>query len=188
MELTPTPSPPSSPVSYARIVSVFTYIGIFSFGGGLVAWIYREIVEKRRWVDDRGFFSGVALSQVMPGTNMVNLVIYLGYLLRGAPGALVAFLSFLVLPTIVLTALFASTEKLQDTPLAHFILSGVAAAGVGLSIATALKALRRSGRITGVIVVAAIFASIEVLQASMLLVVIIVAPLSVLLAFKGYYD
>jgi chromate transporter len=178
----------SSRVPFKDMAAVFTYLGLFSFGGGLVAWIFREIVEKRRWVSDHEFFSGVALGQVMPGTNMINLVIHLGYLLRGARGACVAFLSFVVLPTCFLTALYALTEQIQETPLAHFILSGIAAVGVGLSIGAALKALRRSGRAPAVVVVTAIFTSIAIFDVSMLLVVFVAAPLSVLLAFKGYYD
>lgn len=74
-------------VPLKEISFVFCYVGLLSVGGGLAAWVYRETVEKRRWVSDTQFFSGLALSQVMPGTNMMNLAIHVGYALRGAAGA-----------------------------------------------------------------------------------------------------
>src|SRR5258708_22028525 len=86
-------NPRSSPdqlVTLPTIASVFSRIGLSSFGGGLIAWMHREAVERRRWVGDQEFLSGLAIRQVLPGGNMVNMSLYLGTRLRGALGALTA--------------------------------------------------------------------------------------------------
>lgn len=183
-------SPPRQrhPILYRHIASVFTYIGLFSIGGGVLAWVYRETVEKRRWVTDQEFFNGVALGQVMPGTNMINLVIYLGYLLRGAAGACVAMLSFSVLPTIVLTALFVFTSGFQELPSVQLTLAGVAAAAVGLSIATGIKVLRRSNRNVSRFIAVSIVVASLVFKVPTITIFVLIAPLSIFFAFKGYYD
>ena len=60
---------------------------MMSFGGGLAGWIRREIVERRGWMEDRQFISGLALSQLVPGATNVNLAVFIGTQLRGAAGA-----------------------------------------------------------------------------------------------------
>jgi hypothetical protein len=44
--------PPAGPISLSRVFTAFLWIGCTSFGGGTAGWLYREIVLKRRWVDD----------------------------------------------------------------------------------------------------------------------------------------
>ena len=65
----------------------FLSIGAMSFGGGLAAWIRREAVQRRGWLDDRQFLSGYALSQIVPGATNVNLAVFIGSQLRGAESA-----------------------------------------------------------------------------------------------------
>src|SRR4051812_27654356 len=48
------PSPP-------ELLACFCRIGLISFGGGLAAWVRRDIVERRGWLGDRQFLSGLAL-------------------------------------------------------------------------------------------------------------------------------
>ncbi|MDT8294633.1 chromate transporter, partial [Roseomonas mucosa] len=89
----PSPPPESAPASPAppglrEIFLAFAKIGLTSFGGGLSGWMMREFVQNRRWLDEREFLSGLALSQAFPGINTVNLSIWIGYRLRGGRGAL----------------------------------------------------------------------------------------------------
>ena len=77
----------------------FLSIGLSSFGGGLAAWIRREVVERRGWLDDRQFLTGYALSQLVPGATNVNLAVFIGAQLRGAPGVLAALAGLMLVPT-----------------------------------------------------------------------------------------
>jgi len=61
--------------SSAALFWVFTRIGLTSFGGGLSGWMLREFVQRRAWLQEDEFLSGLALAQAFPGVNVVNLAI-----------------------------------------------------------------------------------------------------------------
>ena len=173
----------SSPISLREIASVFARIGISSFGGGLVGWIHREAVERRRWLAEREFLSGLALSQVLPGANIVNLSLYLGLQLKGALGALTAGLALLGLPILAIIAIFEIYSRFRGIGAAHFVLDGIATAAVGLNIAAGLKAARRSS-LTAIGVTLAVFLMIGVFRWPMAAVVLGLAPVSIALAWR----
>jgi chromate transporter len=56
----------------------------------------RDLVEKRGWVNREDFLNGVALGQTMPGPLAAQVVMWVGFLERGAPGALATSLAFIV--------------------------------------------------------------------------------------------
>ncbi|MFC7688487.1 chromate transporter [Paeniroseomonas aquatica] len=99
------PSPAAPQAGLGEILRVFTSLGMASFGGGLAGWMHREVVEKRRWLSEEGFLAGVALGQVLPGANSVNLALYIGQQLRGVPGAAAAFLGMLGPPFLFILGL-----------------------------------------------------------------------------------
>src|SRR5262249_48408197 len=152
------------PPSLGEIAGVFARVGIASFGGGLVGWVYAETVTRRRWVSDQEFLSSLALSQVMPGANMVNLAICLGTTWRGYRGALVAGLSLVGLPFLAIIALYEAYGRLAAWGSASFILDGVAAAAVGLNIATGASSLRRSGTLPAVAIALCVFVTVGMLR------------------------
>src|ERR1051326_7805218 len=79
-------SMPRASPSLSSLFLAFVGIGMSSFGGGLTAWVRREIVHKRAWLDDQQFLSGYALSQLVPGATNVNLSVFIGTQMRGAAG------------------------------------------------------------------------------------------------------
>jgi chromate transporter len=177
-----TDTPP--PVPIADIAIVFSRIGISSFGGGLVAWIRREAVERKQWVGDREFLSGLALSQVLPGANMTNLAVYLGLLLRGGVGAVTALLGLLGLPSIFIILLYEVYQRMHGLGALHFVLDGVAAAAIALNIATGIAAIRRSRSAVTFAIAIAVFVAVGMLHWSMLLVVAGLAPISIAIAWR----
>ena len=86
----------------AEIFMLFLRIGAVSFGGGMSAWIRREVVLKQGWLEDRQFLAGLALCQITPGANGVNIAIFTGSLLRGGLGACAAFFGLMAIPFVVL--------------------------------------------------------------------------------------
>ena len=103
MENPPAPSPrapeagnnPATaiPISKPRptlweIASLFAFIGMTSFGGGLTAYIRRLVVRQKGWLTDDEFLPGLGLVQLLPGANVVGLSVYIGNHLRGPIGVL----------------------------------------------------------------------------------------------------
>ena len=105
---------------------LFFQIGIMSFGGGLSAWLFREIVEKRKWMTATEFLSGLTLVQALPGVNMTNMSVYVGQRLRGVPGVLIALFGLLVGPFFILIALSTAYRTIDDIPWSHAALAGLA--------------------------------------------------------------
>src|ERR1700756_165145 len=89
-------------VSLLQILLLFARVGLTSFGGGLSAWIYREVVTQRGWLKEEEFLGALTLGQILPGSNVVNLSIYVGYRMKGAMGSAVAVTSLLVPPIVVI--------------------------------------------------------------------------------------
>jgi chromate transporter len=83
-------------------------VGATAYGGpGMIAQIKEAAVKRYGWVTEEMFMRGVALCQLVPGATMVQIVTYIGYRLRGIPGALTAAVAFVLPAFIALLALSA---------------------------------------------------------------------------------
>jgi chromate transporter len=164
----------------------FVSIGMSSFGGGLTAWVRREIVLRRGWMDDQGFLSGYALSQLVPGATNVNLAVFIGTQLRGVPGALVCFAGLTALPLVLALILGAAYFSMRGMPggvSLSIALSGMGAVAIGLNLGTGVRLARRN--ITGLIpiaVTAVVTVSIGVFGLPLVRVLLVMMPISLLLA------
>src|SRR6476660_4763218 len=176
---------PPQPVSLLAIALLFARVGVTSFGGGLSAWIYREVVHRRRWLREEDFFSGLTLSQIMPGVNVVNLTLFVGQRLRGSAGVVVAMLAFLLPPMVLIVILAGIYDRVGDIPWVHQALGGMAAAAAGLTVSMGVKAgqgLRGPARLA--VILLATFLAVGVLRWPMIPVVLCLAPLSLLLVWR----
>lgn len=186
----PVPSAPSSTQHSADVLlwqlfMCFVKVGVTSFGGSTQAWIFRAVVEERRWLTETDFLAGVTIAQILPGANPVNLSLYVGQRLRRWPGALVATLG-MVAPAICIVLLAGALyARLARFPLTHFLLIGIATVGVGATLAAGLKVARKIERRPAIVILGlATFVAVGVLHWSMVPVVAVLAPLSVALAAR----
>jgi chromate transporter len=94
--------------SFFEVLAVFTRLGLTSFGGPVahLGYFRTELVERRRWVNDRTYADLVALCQFLPGPASSQTGIALGLLRAGLPGALAAWLGF-TMPSAILMIAFA---------------------------------------------------------------------------------
>lgn len=83
--------PTARPTAF-QLFLIFSRIALTSFGGGLSGWFMREFVQERKWMTEDEFLNGLALSQALPGVNVKNLAIWIGYRLAGRAGAIAGFL------------------------------------------------------------------------------------------------
>lgn len=180
----PADAPPVSPPGARDLLKVFALIGLTSFGGGLSGWMMREIVQRRGWLTEADFLSGLALAQAFPGVNVVNLAIWLGFRLKGGQGALAAALGLVVPPMAVVLVLAGVFAQVTHVHAVHVALAGIAAAAVGLSLQTGLRAARRAARgVLPLMFMVATFLAIFVLRLPLLWVVGALAPVSIATAY-----
>lgn len=148
-----TPPVPAPPPRVSEIFALFFRIGAVSFGGGMSAWIRREVVHKRGWLEESQFLAGLAMSQIAPGANGVNIAVFVGAQLRGLAGAGAAFAGLIGLPAVVLLGLgalyFATQGGAMDAQGSNGVgkaLAGVAAGATGLVLANGIRLARRNAR------------------------------------------
>jgi chromate transporter len=182
----PPPAAPAAPPSIVTIFAVFARIGLLSFGGGLSGWVFREVVVLRDWISEEEFLSGLALAQILPGTNIANLAVYIGQKLRGVAGVVAALGGLLSGPFFAVIALASLYDRFRSIPYADAAMDGVAAAAIGLLLIIVLRGTRHSARRPdGAVALAATFIGVGLLHVSLLIVVAVVGPLSVLAAWLG---
>lgn len=170
-------------VGLPRLLAAFVRLGTVTFGGGLQSWIHREIVDRLGWVDEDTFLSGMTVARVVPGANGVNVALYIGFKLRGAMGAAAAVLGMIVPAFCVILCLGYLYRRFGHLAPVHFVLAGLAAAGVGATLTMGIKVGRRLPRdLATALTAAAVFALVGVLQLPMIPVVLGLIPISVGLA------
>jgi chromate transporter len=113
-------------------------IAITSFGSPPF-WARRELVERQRWLSEEEFLELLALGQLLPGPNVVNVLAILGYRLAGWGGAAAAVAGVLVWPFLIVIGLGMLHQQYGALPLVHAAVSGMSMVAAGLVLATAMK-------------------------------------------------
>jgi chromate transporter len=172
-------------VHLAAMFFAFLRLGCSSFGGSSAGWIYRDIVQRRGWLDDQGFLAEMALGQSLPGANGVKLSVLIGRRLKGGIGAFTAPFAFLLGPFLIILVVGVIYGRLGDHRTVHAVLDGVAAAVVGLTFSTGIHSVtRRALDAISIAIVAATVLCVGILRWPMLPVMLGLAPLSIGLAWS----
>jgi chromate transporter len=167
-------------VSLGKLFSVFALIGVTSFGGGIVAYLRRSLVEKEKWLNEDGFMAALEIAQTLPGLNSTNMSVIVGRKLRGPAGALVATLGMILPGAVIVTALGFAYVALRHDPKVAVMLTGVAAAAVGLLLQVTLKiGWKQLIRPQDLVFVVVVFVLVGIFHVSLLVTLIAVAPLAV---------
>jgi chromate transporter len=178
------PAEAKIPITYTALYNVFFWIGLFSFGGGLMPWIQREIVIKRGWMRDEDFLPGVAMAQILPGVNSTNMAVYVGRHLLGVSGAAVAIIGMLTGPFLFMIGAAYTYKAILAVPALHAAMAGVAAAAIGMLLRMGVIAVGTSGRgVLPIVVMISVFLAIGVMKWPLVPVVLVAVPLSVLIAW-----
>jgi len=174
------------PPGLLELFWVFSKIGIFSFGGALSTWIFREVSVKRRWMTQTEVLSSLALAQIMPGINVVNLSLFCGQRLRGVVGSFAAVMGILLPPTIIVICISTVYDQFSHLAWVSDLLNGIAAAAIGMLIHMGVKSTQRSARsIPLLLIVGGIFVGVGILKIHMVIVVLLLGPLSVWLSYRS---
>jgi len=91
------------PIPFRTALAFWLKLGFISFGGptGQIAIMHTELVERRRWISERRFLHALNYCMLLPGPEAQQLATYIGWLMHGIRGGLVAGCLF-VLPSLAL--------------------------------------------------------------------------------------
>ena len=129
----------------AQIGAFFMKAGAFVFGSGLaiVPFLYGGVVTEHHWLNDKQFVDAVAVAMITPGPVVIT-VGFIGYLVAGFPGALVAALGTF-LPCYLFTVIPAPYfKKYGHLPGVKAFVDGITAAAVGAITGSVIVIAKRS--------------------------------------------
>ncbi|WP_294405409.1 chromate transporter [uncultured Clostridium sp.] len=112
----------------------FFKIGAFTLGGGyaMLPIIQKEVVDKKKWIDESEFLDMVAISQSAPGPLAVNISAFVGEKLNGVNGLIVSTLGA-ILPSFIIIILVASIFLgIESNPIVQRVFQGIRPAVVAL--------------------------------------------------------
>ncbi len=134
------------PVSRAQAFAYWLKLGCISFGGpaGQIALMHAELVEKRRWISERRFLHALNFCMMLPGPEAQQLATYIGWLMHGRLGGLIAGGLF-VLPSLLLLMLLSWLYLTYgQLPLVAGFLSGIKPAVVAIILFAAWRIAKRT--------------------------------------------
>jgi chromate transporter len=133
------------PFSLPVLFLTFLKIGSVLYGSGyvLLAFLRADFVLRLGWLTDQQLLDAVAIGQVTPGP-VFTAATFIGYLLGGTPGALLATLG-IFLPSFIFVAISNPLiPKIRSSPWTGSLLDGVNAAALGLMAAVTIQLARSS--------------------------------------------
>jgi chromate transporter len=117
-------------VPFRDAVRAWASISLQTFGGpaGQIAVMQRELVEQRRWIGQRRFLHALSYCTLLPGPEAQQLAIYVGWLLNGLRGGLVAGTLFVLPGVVALLGLSFLYVGYGDTTAVMALFAGLAPA------------------------------------------------------------
>jgi chromate transporter len=124
---------------------VWALVGLQSFGGpaGQIAVMQRALVDERRWIGRGRFLHALSFCTMLPGPEATQLAVYVGWLLNGVLGGLIAGVLFVLPGVLAIFALSAVYVAYGDTTAVTALFAGIGPAVLAI-VAQAL--LRIGGR------------------------------------------
>ena len=148
--------------------------------GGVVAWAHRILVERRRWLGERDYAELLGLSQIMPGGNIVNISILVGFRFHGVVGTLVALAGLLIVPFCLLLAVNAALQGPAVEAVSQPALRGAAPVVAGLALTAGLKMARAYHWTPSSLVFGGLtLVAVAIVQLPLLAVLAVLAPLRI---------
>jgi chromate transporter len=131
-------------LSLLQIFWIFLKVNLLSTSGpASVGLLYHEVVGKS--VTEAQFVQAVGFSSVLPGSDALQLAMYLGYAIGGIPGGLVALLASILPPTVIIMGVTMVLHRLRREAWISSFIEGLTPAISVLMLFTAWKIFEKGG-------------------------------------------
>lgn len=116
----------------------FFKAGAFTFGSGLaiVPFLQQGVVHDFGWLTEREFLDAVAMGMITPGPVVITAV-FVGYLVAGLPGAIVAGLGVFLPPFLMVVLLGPTIMRYRSHPVVQGFTKAAVAAAAGAIVGAA---------------------------------------------------
>jgi chromate transporter len=171
--------------SFRALLRYFLWLGAFGFGGPIasVGYMQRDLVEGRGgWIAKQDMLDGIALGQTMPGPLAAQVAMWVGYLRRGAAGALGTAAAFILPSFLFVITLGALYVRFQGLPWVRSAFYGVAPAVIAIIALAALKLARLTdGRDKRLWVISLLIGALTAITQSEVAVLFVMAGIVILI-------
>jgi chromate transporter len=133
-------------VPFRDAVRVWIRIALMSFGGpaGQIAVMHRELVEERQWVEEPQFLHALNFCMLLPGPEAQQLATYLGWLLNGTKGGIVAGTLFVLPGAIAILGLSFLYALFGNVSAVEALFFGLKAAVLAIVVDAVIRIGRRA--------------------------------------------
>ena len=120
-------------------------IGLFTFGGGyaMISLLSRELVEKRKYIDDDEFMDVVAIAESTPGPIAINMATYIGYKRLGILGSIFATLGLVIPSFVILYVISLFFDSFMSYDIVRRAFKGIQVAVVYLILSAGIRMLKK---------------------------------------------
>jgi chromate transporter len=121
-------------------------LGFISFGGpaGQIAIMHRDLVEQKHWISEKRFLHALNYCMLLPGPEAQQLATYIGWLMHGKRGGLVAGVLFVLPSMLILMALAYIYMRFGHSPHVAGVLAGIKPAVVAIVLFAAYRIGKRT--------------------------------------------
>ncbi len=132
-------------VTLGEAFPIWCRVAALSFGGpaGQIAVMHRILVEEKRWISEERFLHALNYCMLLPGPEAQQLATYVGWLMHGLRGGLIAGLLFILPGVASILALSVIYVLYEQTPPLQGIFFGLKAAVLAIVIEAVLRIGRR---------------------------------------------
>jgi chromate transporter len=136
----------SNPPTFRQALAFWFKLGWISFGGpaGQIAIMHEYVVSQKKWVSPSRFLHALNYCMLLPGPEAQQLATYLGWLLHGTRGGLVAGALFILPSVLVLWVLSLLYVWYGQTPLLTAVFAGIKPAILAIVALALLKMVKKS--------------------------------------------
>ncbi len=133
------------PFSFATLFLTFLKFGAVIYGSGyvLLAFLRTDLVQNLSWLTDKQLLDAIAVGQFTPGPVFTTAT-FIGYLLGGLPGALLATLGIFLPSFVLILLIHPIASRLRQYALTAALLDGVNIAALGLMTGVLLQLARNA--------------------------------------------
>lgn len=133
-------------IPFSEALRVWARIALLSFGGpaGQIALMHRELVEDRRWISEQRFLHALNYCMLLPGPEAQQLATYIGWLMHGLKGGLVAGGLFILPGLLAILGLSWVYVLLGHVPMVEGVFFGLKTAVLALVLQAMIRLSRRA--------------------------------------------
>ncbi len=140
------PAGQDQPIDFRAAFWLWVRVALYSFGGpaGQMAVMHRLVVEEKKWVSENRFLHALNYTMLLPGPEAQQLATYIGWLLHGTRGGLVAGTLFVLPGFVTILALSVLYAGYQDLGFVQALFFGLKPAVMAIVVEAVIRIGRRA--------------------------------------------